>query len=254
MSLELLAPDETAQMGERRSLPDRYLGLPDAEMATRIAAAKRALGERLLILGHHYQRDEVIAFADHTGDSFKLARRAAEQRNAEYIVFCGVHFMAESADVLSGPGQQVILVYGPRSDIGPVPEDGEPLLTLFQFGAEGVFQKQIFPDTLIEELEVAGLPMLWFEGAAHILKYQDPDGSERVELERIVNRNTLAWELDDVTYRIETILPRETVVGIAVAVVEAANESSSITPGPRADEVQPQDRDALTLANLTGKT
>ncbi|MEE8128794.1 MAG: quinolinate synthase NadA [Vicinamibacterales bacterium] len=109
MSLELLAPDETAQMGERRSLPDRYLGLPDAEMATRIAAAKRALGERLLILGHHYQRDEVIAFADHTGDSFKLARRAAEQRNAEYIVFCGVHFMAESADVLSGPGQQVIL-------------------------------------------------------------------------------------------------------------------------------------------------
>ena len=78
-------------------------------MATRIAAAKRALGECLLILGHHYQRDEVIAFADHTGDSFKLARRAAEQRNAEYIVFCGVHFMAESADVLSGPRQQVIL-------------------------------------------------------------------------------------------------------------------------------------------------
>ena len=70
---------------------------------------KDQISERLLILGHHYQRDEVIEFADHTGDSFKLARRAAEQRDAEYIVFCGVHFMAESADVLSGPGQQVIL-------------------------------------------------------------------------------------------------------------------------------------------------
>jgi quinolinate synthase len=109
MSVEPLAQVEIAQIGERRSLPDRYLGLPDTEMATRIAAAKRALGERLLILGHHYQRDEVIEFADHTGDSFKLARRAAEHRNAEFIVFCGVHFMAESADVLSGPGQQVIL-------------------------------------------------------------------------------------------------------------------------------------------------
>ena len=109
MSVELLTQYEKERTGERQSLPDRYLGLSDAEMAKRIQAAKRALGKRLLILGHHYQRDEVIEFADHTGDSFKLARRAAEQHDAEYIVFCGVHFMAESADVLSGPGQQVIL-------------------------------------------------------------------------------------------------------------------------------------------------
>ena len=109
MSVELLTQYEKDRTGERQSLPDRYLGLSDAEMAKRIQAAKRALGKRLLILGHHYQRDEVIEFADHTGDSFKLARRAAEQHDAEYIVFCGVHFMAESADVLSGPGQQVIL-------------------------------------------------------------------------------------------------------------------------------------------------
>lgn len=77
-------------------------------MDGRIAAAKRALGSRVLVLGHHYQRDEVIKFADITGDSYKLAKKCAES-NAEYVVFCGVHFMAESADVLGKPGQQVVL-------------------------------------------------------------------------------------------------------------------------------------------------
>ena len=100
---------ETQRITERQALPDRYLGLSDAEMDERIRAAKAALGTRLLVLGHHYQRDEVIAFADYAGDSYKLARQAAAQHEAEYIVFCGVHFMAESADVLSGPDQQVIL-------------------------------------------------------------------------------------------------------------------------------------------------
>ena len=109
MSDELLIDYEKTQIAERQPLPDRYLGLSDEEMHRRIAAARDALGERLLVLGHHYQRDEVIAFADYTGDSFKLAQQAAAQRDAEYIVFCGVHFMAESADVLSGPEQQVIL-------------------------------------------------------------------------------------------------------------------------------------------------
>ena len=109
MSVELLTSHEKSALAERQPLPDRYLGLSDEEMQQRIAAARAALGDRLLILGHHYQRDEVIAFADHTGDSFKLAQQAAAQRDAEYIVFCGVHFMAESADVLSGSEQQVIL-------------------------------------------------------------------------------------------------------------------------------------------------
>ena len=107
--VELLTDYENGQIGERQPLPDSYLGLSDETMRRRIASARDALGERLLILGHHYQRDEVIAFADYTGDSFKLARQAAAQRDAEYIAFCGVHFMAESADVLSGPDQQVIL-------------------------------------------------------------------------------------------------------------------------------------------------
>ena len=81
----------------------------DPGLVERAAKAKAALGERVFVLGHHYQRDEVIAFADVTGDSFKLAREAAARPAAEYIVFCGVHFMAESADILTGDAQQVIL-------------------------------------------------------------------------------------------------------------------------------------------------
>jgi quinolinate synthase len=75
----------------------------------RAARAKATLGDRVFVLGHHYQRDEVIQFADVTGDSFKLARDAAARPQAEYIVFCGVHFMAESADILTGPDQRVVL-------------------------------------------------------------------------------------------------------------------------------------------------
>lgn len=81
----------------------------DPALAERAQAAKAALGERVFVLGHHYQRDEVIAFADVTGDSFKLAREAAARPEAEFIVFCGVHFMAESADILTTDAQQVVL-------------------------------------------------------------------------------------------------------------------------------------------------
>ncbi len=109
MDIQLLNQVEKQSIGERQPLPEEYLRLPDDEMDTRIAEAKRALGDRLVILGHHYQRDEVIRFADFIGDSLKLSRAAAAQRSAEYIVFCGVHFMAESADILRGPNQKVIL-------------------------------------------------------------------------------------------------------------------------------------------------
>jgi quinolinate synthase len=81
----------------------------DPHLVERAIAAKAALGSRALILGHHYQRDEVIQFADITGDSFKLAQAAADQSSAEFIFFCGVHFMAESADILTSPKQRVIL-------------------------------------------------------------------------------------------------------------------------------------------------
>jgi quinolinate synthase len=109
MDIKLLNQVEKQSIGERQPLPENYLRLSDDEMDARIAAAKRTLGERLVILGHHYQRDEVIRFADFTGDSLKLARAAASKGKAEFIVFCGVHFMAESADVLCAPHQKVIL-------------------------------------------------------------------------------------------------------------------------------------------------
>lgn len=84
-------------------------GASDPQLVERAKAARAALGHRALILGHHYQRDEVIAFADITGDSFKLAQAAAQQSEAEFVFFCGVHFMAESADILTSEKQRVIL-------------------------------------------------------------------------------------------------------------------------------------------------
>ena len=90
-------------------IPEEYVSLSEAELDDRILRAKAALGSRLVILGHHYQRDEVIKFADYRGDSLKLSQLAAGRREAEFIVFCGVHFMAESADILSGEQQAVIL-------------------------------------------------------------------------------------------------------------------------------------------------
>ena len=109
MLLPVLAAYEKEHLSDRQALPERYIGLTDAEMDVRIAAARAALGRRLMILGHHYQRDEVIKFADYTGDSYKLAQQVGRHPEAEFIVFCGVHFMAESADVLSGDRQHVIL-------------------------------------------------------------------------------------------------------------------------------------------------
>jgi quinolinate synthase len=97
-----LAPVQT-------EIPERYRRMPDEELARRIAAAKARLGSRLVILGHHYQRDEVIRWADFRGDSFKLSQQAAARKDADYIVFCGVHFMAESADILAADRQRVIL-------------------------------------------------------------------------------------------------------------------------------------------------
>src|ERR1700688_460404 len=123
---------------------DNYLVLPDHTMDDRIRAARRELGRELVILGHHYQRDEVIRFADFRGDSYKLSQEAAKA-SGKYIVFCGVHFMAESADILARPGQIVILPdlnagcsMADMADISQVEDCWEQLERAGVAGADGL--------------------------------------------------------------------------------------------------------------------
>jgi quinolinate synthase len=111
VDLPLLPLGRGSDLGSERGVecPGDLPAPSDPDLVERARAAKEALGRRVFVLGHHYQRDEVIQFADVTGDSFKLARDAAARPEAEYVVFCGVHFMAESADILTAPEQIVVL-------------------------------------------------------------------------------------------------------------------------------------------------
>src|SRR5918997_2519216 len=111
VDLPLLPLGRGVDLGSERGVecPGDLPAPSDPDLVARAAAAKAKLGTKVFVLGHHYQRDEVIQFADVTGDSFKLAREAAARPDAEYIVFCGVHFMAESADILTSDAQKVIL-------------------------------------------------------------------------------------------------------------------------------------------------
>src|SRR5690349_13472662 len=118
-------------------LPERYVQASEDELAERIGAAKAALGARLFILGHHYQRDEVMRWADARGDSYRLSVLAQDRPEADYIVFCGVHFMAEAADILTGDHQQVVLPdlnagcsMADMADIDAVEEAWEELSTV----------------------------------------------------------------------------------------------------------------------------
>ncbi|MCH7907678.1 MAG: quinolinate synthase NadA [Chloroflexi bacterium] len=109
-NLRTLTLEEEFQAGVRwQKVPIRYLKMSPEEVSAGIASARNALGDQVLMLGHHYQREDVFKYADLTGDSYKLSKLASERRDAQYIVFCGVHFMAETADILSGPHQTVIL-------------------------------------------------------------------------------------------------------------------------------------------------
>ncbi|HEX5547129.1 MAG TPA: quinolinate synthase NadA [Ktedonobacterales bacterium] len=150
-----LAQHKPRHAGSERAdaIPREYALMDADELDQRIAAARAKLGARLVILGHHYQRDEVIKYADARGDSFKLAQFAAARPEADYILFCGVHFMAESADILSGPHQTVILPnpaagcsMADMANIAEVEECWEALDALYRdetTGAEGEPQSVI---------------------------------------------------------------------------------------------------------------
>ncbi len=126
----------------QESLPDKYNLISEQEAEFQISNAKEMLGDSSVILGHHYQRDEVIKFADFTGDSFKLCQLAASRKKAQFIVFCGVHFMAESADILSKDYQKVILPdlnagcsMADMANIDQVEECWDELMDIFDDGS-----------------------------------------------------------------------------------------------------------------------
>ncbi|MFL5760740.1 MAG: quinolinate synthase NadA [Thermomicrobiales bacterium] len=132
----------SAESVRQERIPRSYFKMDAAERDERIWQLRRELGERLVVLGHHYQRDEVIQFSDFRGDSFKLSQQAASRKDAEFILFCGVHFMAESADILSAPHQRVIL---PNLEAGcsmadmAKPEDVEVCWSaLAELGIDGI--------------------------------------------------------------------------------------------------------------------
>ncbi len=131
-----------------------YYDIPDEELKERIAAAKDELNDEVVLLGHHYQRDDIIEFADFRGDSFKLANLAAERDDARWIVFCGVHFMAESADIISSPHQKVLL---------PDMEAGCPMADMAQ-----ISQTEKAWEHLEEEVPGEFVPITYMNSTAKI--------------------------------------------------------------------------------------
>jgi quinolinate synthase len=150
-SMHDVAPAQSPQQG---SLPVEYRRASKVELEQRIRAAKAALGSRLVILGHFYQRDEVVQHADFVGDSFQLAKAAQTRPEAEAIVFCGVHFMAETADMLSRPDQAVILPnlaagcsMADMADVESVTDCWEELHELFAKSSRGNGRQPVVPVT-----------------------------------------------------------------------------------------------------------
>ena len=135
-------------------LPEEYRTASNPQLAARIQAAKQTLGDRVVVLGHFYQRDEVVQFADFVGDSFQLANAASSAPAAEAIVFCGVHFMAETADILAGPNQSVILPnlaagcsMADMADIDSVEECWDQLAELYGTQADAAGRVPVIPVT-----------------------------------------------------------------------------------------------------------
>jgi quinolinate synthase len=185
------------------AVPEPYLLLEDEEIQARIRAAKRELGKALVILGHHYQRDDVIEHADVTGDSYKLARLGAERTDAEWIVFCGVHFMAESADILRQPHQSVIL---PDMNAGCSMADMAPTDDVLEAGAA---------------LERAGLrsvmPITYMNSTAEIKAYCGERGGAVCTSSNC--RGTFEWafrERDQIFFLPDEHLGRNTAVAMGI--------------------------------------
>ena len=165
----------------QQPLPQVYNKLSDPELRVRIQLAKERLGKKLVILGHHYQQDAIIDFADFTGDSFELSRKAAEQTNAQYVVFCGVHFMAESADILTPHHVRVIL---PDLGAGCSMADMANLDQTLECWAQ---LEELCPDQLI-------VPITYMNSSAAIKAFVGEHGGAVCTSSNC--RNVLAWALE----------------------------------------------------------
>jgi quinolinate synthase len=165
----------------QQPLPDIYNQLSDPELRIRIESAKEALGPRLAILGHHYQQDAIIDFADFVGDSFELSRKAAEQRGVEYVVFCGVHFMAESADILTDESVRVIL-----PDLGAGCSMAD-MATLDQTEDAWAQLHEVAPDALF-------VPITYMNSSAAIKSFVGKNGGAVCTSSNC--RNVLEWALN----------------------------------------------------------
>src|SRR6185437_11436832 len=151
---------------------DHYLAQPDHTMDDRIAAARATLGTDVVLLGHHYQRDEVIRFADYTGDSYKLSK-VASQTDAKYMIFCGVHFMAETADVLARPWQQVVLPdlnagcsMADMAEIGQVEDCWETLEKQLSIVSSQLSEGS--PEAAVASKKLRIVPLTYMNSAANI--------------------------------------------------------------------------------------
>jgi quinolinate synthase len=226
MDIKLLTQVEKQSIGERQPLPEAYLRLSDDEMDARIAAAKRTLGERLVILGHHYQRDEVIKFADFTGDSLKLARAAATRHSAEFVVFCGVHFMAESADILRGPNQKVVLPdLAAGCSMADMADEDQLEMAWRELGEMGVDVDAIVPVTYINSSAAIkafvgrhGGVVCTSTNAAAVMTWAwaKPNGEKLMMLpDQHLGRNT-AWKLGVPLDRMQVWDPLEVGGGLTV--------------------------------------
>ncbi|EOR21573.1 quinolinate synthetase [Niallia nealsonii AAU1] len=148
------------------TIPEKYLAMTTAELEERVASVKQRLGKKLFIPGHHYQKDEVIQFSDATGDSLKLAQVAAENTEAEYIVFCGVHFMAETADILTTKQQKVYL---PDMRAGCSMAD---MADIYQTNRAWTKLQELFGDTII--------PLTYVNSTAAIKAFVGENGGATV--------------------------------------------------------------------------
>jgi quinolinate synthase len=208
-------------------LPPKYASLSDDELARAIAAHKRRFGHRLVILGHHYQRDEVIQFADFTGDSLKLSQIAAGQKNAEFVIFCGVHFMAESADILTNDNVKVNL---PDLSAGCSMAD---MAAIEQLEEAWDFLGEISCDPLI--------PITYVNSAASIKAFCGEHGGACCTSSNA--RNILEWALDQggrVIFLPDQHLGRNTAYSMGIALEDM----------PLYDPAQP--RGGMTDAEAAG--